>query len=87
MLASSQAVQCSHEGNEGRVHGGEEDIGSPANVCNHDGSDHYDHEVDTPIHNVSQGGPLSAVAERIDLCSVQPGNCKVCGAKEGNVTA
>lgn len=73
------------DGKEATVHDGEEEIGSPANLVDHDGRDHDDEEVEHPVGAGGDGVSLSTGADGVNLGGVEPGKGKPSGTEKGNV--
>lgn len=70
---------------EADVNDGKEEISSPANTCEHDGSDHDNEEVEQPVGAGREGVGLCTSLDRRDLCSVQPWQWEPGGAETGDV--
>lgn len=83
--AGRLGVEEVDDGNEGGVHAGEEEVSSPANLVDHDGSDHDDEEVEHPVGAGRHGVGLSTSADGVDLGGIEPGEGKPGGTKEGDV--
>lgn len=73
------------DGDEARVDDGEEEVGAPADVGDHDGRDHDDQEVEEPVRDGRGGVGVGARAQRVDLRGVEPGERQPGRAETGDV--
>jgi len=83
--ASGLGVEQNHGGNEDGVHDGEEELGSPLDVGDHDGSDHDNSEVEQPVRAGRDGVGLGTSAQGRDLGWVQPRKRQPGGTEDGEV--
>lgn len=70
---------------EAGVADGEEEVGTPANLGDHDRSDHDDEEVPEPVRAGGDSVSLGASLDGRDLGWVQPGQRQPGGTERGNV--
>jgi hypothetical protein len=78
-------VEDVDEGEEPGIDAREHEVRAPADVVNHDGRDHDDHEVEKPIRACRHGIGFCARLDRVDLGGIQPWQGKPGRAEKGNV--
>lgn len=75
-------VEEVHDGDEDGVPGSEEEVGSPADVGDHDRRDHDDSEVEEPVRAGGDSVGLGTGTDGRDLSGVQPGQGSMAAPKK-----
>lgn len=78
-------VEEVHDREEDGVHGGEEEIGAPADGIDHDGRDHDDGKVEEPVGAGRDGVGLGTSSSRRELGGVEPWQREHGGTEEGHI--
>lgn len=78
-------VEEPDEGDEQTVQDGEEQVGTPANVGDHDGGDHDNQEVEEPVAAGRDSVGLGTSLDGGQLSRVQPGQRQPSGTESGHV--
>lgn len=83
--SSRLGVEEVDDGQEAGVDRGEEQVGSPADVADHDGRHHNNEEVEEPVGASTDSVGLGARLDGVDLGRVQPRERQPCCTERGDV--